>query len=74
MKGGKMGKYTVEQARKLSNLSIRETAKLLGLSQNAYFKKEKGLSRFYYDEAIKFSSITNIPLDNIFFTSNVTQK
>ena len=67
-----MEKYTVRQARILANISIREMAKLLGVSQNTYFKKEKGLSRFYYDEAVKFSSLVNVPIDNIFFTSNVT--
>ena len=69
-----MDKFTVEQARKLSSLSVREMAKRIGLSQNAYYKKEKGLSRFYYDEALKFSEIVNIPIDSIFFTQNVTQK
>lgn len=67
-------KYTVKQARLLANISVREMAKRLGMSQNAYFNKEKGLSRFYYDEAEKLSSIVNIPMDNIFFTSNVTHK
>ena len=69
-----MGKYTVEQARRLANISIREMAKLLGVSQNTYYNKEKGLSRFYYDEAVKLSSIVNIPMDDIFFTSTVTEK
>lgn len=69
-----MEKYTVEQARKLSNISIKKMAELLGLSNNTYFRKEKGLSRFYYDEAVKISSIVGIPMDNIFFASSVTQK
>jgi len=66
-----MEKYTVRQARVLANITIKEMAKKMGLSQTAYFKKEKGLSRFYYDEAVKFSSFVNIPMDNIFFTSQV---
>lgn len=69
-----MGKYTVEQARKLANISIRDMAKEMGVSTNTYFNKEKGLSRFYYDEAARFSSIVGIPMDNIFFASHVTQK
>lgn len=67
-----MKEYTVRQARVLANISSKEMAKMLGLSQNAYLKKEKGLSRFYYDEALKFSSFVNIPADNIFFTQKVT--
>ena len=69
-----MGKYTVEQARRLANISIRDMASKLGISQNAYFNKEKGLSRFYYDEAVKLSNIVNIPMDDIFFTQNVAEK
>lgn len=69
-----MEKYTVEQARRLSNISIRNMAKMLGICPNTYYKKEKGLSKFYYDEAVKLSSIVNIPMDNIFFTSQVAEK
>lgn len=69
-----MSKYTVEQARRLANISIRDMASKLGISQNAYFNKEKGLSRFYYDEAVKLSNIVNIPMDDIFFTQNVAEK
>lgn len=67
-----MNNFTVEQARKLAGLSIRKMASLMGLSAGAYLKKEKGLSRFYFDEAIKFSAIVGIPLDNIFFTKSVS--
>lgn len=66
-----MDKYTVAQARRLSNISVREIANRMNLSPNAYYKKEKGLSRFYYDEAIKFSNIVGIPIDKIFFISKV---
>ena len=69
-----MSKYTVEQARRLANISIRDMASKLGISQNDYFNKEKGLSRFYYDEAVKLSNIVNIPMDDIFFTQNVAEK
>ena len=68
-----MEKYTVKQARMLLGISIREMAKKLGMSQNTYMNKENGLSRFYYDEALKFSSIVNIPADNIFFGKSVPQ-
>lgn len=62
-----MDKYTVSQARRLSNISITEMACSLGLSRSAYFNKEKGLSRFYYDEAMRLSSIVRIPADRILF-------
>lgn len=67
-----MEKYTVRQARMLSDISTREMAKKLGVSLNCYLNKEKGLSRFYYDEAIKFSAIVGIPVDSIFFTKSVS--
>lgn len=40
---------------------------LLGMSENAYINKEKGETRFYVDEALKFSNIVGIPFENIVF-------
>ena len=37
-----MEKYTVAQARRLSNISIKDMADRLGLSRSTYFNKEKG--------------------------------
>lgn len=68
-----MDKYTVGQARRLANITVRGMAKELGLSANAYHNKEKGRSRFYFDEAMKFSAVVNIPMDRIFFESSVSQ-
>ena len=68
-----MDKYTVKQARVLSDISIRDMAKRLGLSTTTYMNKEKGLSRFYFDEAVKLSEIVKIPMDSIFFTSSVKE-
>ena len=67
-----MEKFTVEQARKLSGISIRVMASKLGLCATTYNRKEKGLSKFYYDEAVKFSAIVGIPIDSIFFTRDVS--
>lgn len=60
-------KYTVEQARVLSGHSQESMAQKLGLSKNAYIKKEKGYSRFYVDEAINFERISGIPFEKINF-------
>ncbi len=59
--------YTVEQARNLKKISQKEMAKLLGLSENGYINKEKGLSRFYIDEALCFSKCVQIPFSEIIF-------
>ena len=64
-----MEKYTVAQARRLSNISIKDMADRLGLSRSTYFNKEKGLSRFYYDEAVRVSDIVDIPIDRIIYFS-----
>lgn len=60
-------KFTVEQARILSGHSQESMAKALGLSKNAYINKEKGLSRFYVDEAILFEKICGINFSKIKF-------
>lgn len=64
--------YTVEQARTLRKISQKKMAKLLDLSENTYINKEKGLTRFYIDEALKFSEIVELKLCDInFFTHDV---
>lgn len=62
-----MQKYTVEQARGLAKISQRKMSALLNMSENTYINKEKGETRFYVDEALKFSKIVNIPFENILF-------
>ena len=59
--------YSIEQARKLANFSQYKMAQALNLSINGYIKKEKGFSRFYIDEAIKFSAACGIPIEKINF-------
>lgn len=67
--------YTVEQARTLRKISQRKMAELLNINENTYINKEKGLSRFYIDEALKFCDIVNLDLGNInFFTKSVPKK
>lgn len=68
-----MEKYTVEQARRLAGITVRDMAMRMGLSVTAYLNKEKHVTRFYFDEACMFSELTGIPLDKIFFEQSVTQ-
>lgn len=65
--GDEVEKYTVEQARTLAKISQKRMAILLDISENSYINKEKGITRFYVDEALKFSNIVKIPFANIIF-------
>ena len=62
-----MEKFTPEQARKLAGLSQSLIAKKLNISENTYVKKEKGVSRFYIDEAYLLSEIVGINIEKIIF-------
>lgn len=68
MRGG-MDKmvYSVEQARGLKKISQEKMAELLKMSKNGYINKEKGNTRFYIDEAIRFCKIVEMSLDDINF-------
>lgn len=71
-KVNKMDRYTPAQARRLRKISQAKMASLLGMSENTYINKEKGDTKFYIDEACKFSNIVEIPLENlIFFNEDV---
>lgn len=60
-----MNEFTPRQARHLNGLSVQKVADELGISSVTYFNKEKGNTRFYVDEAIKFAKIVGIPFENI---------
>lgn len=62
-----MDKYTPEQARKLRGLTQKKMAAEMGLTESTYINKEKGETKFYIDEACKFSEIVKIPLELISF-------
>ena len=62
-----MDKYTPEQARRLRGISQAKMASLLGMSENTYINKEKAETKFYIDEACKFSEVVDIPLEKISF-------
>lgn len=65
-----MDQYTVEQARRLAKISQKKMAQYLNISENTYINKEKGETKFYVDEALKFAERVNIPFDKIKFTRN----
>lgn len=67
-------RYTPEQARKLAGLSQREMANHLGISENAYIQKEKGIVRYYVDEACKFCEVVQIPIQKIIFLNKMCRK
>ena len=60
--------YTVEQARRLRKISAEEMATKLGMSRATYSLKEKGKRRFFYDEAVKFAVVVDMPLGDIIFS------
>ena len=39
----------------------------MGMSENTYINKEKGITKFFIDEACKFCDIVGIPLEKIIF-------
>lgn len=58
-------KFTVRQLRLLSGLSIKDTAKMLGINQLTYSNKESGVTRFYIDEAQKLAEIFEKDINDI---------
>lgn len=62
-----LDRYTPEQARRLKGISQAKMASLMGISENTYINKEKGDTKFYIDEACKFSDLVGIPLEKIIF-------
>ena len=57
--------FTPQQARKYSGIYETHIAKKLGISMATYINKEKGKTRFYVDEAIRFAEIVGVPFENI---------
>ena len=69
-----MERLTPKQARLLAGLTQEEMAKELDIYINTYINKEKGTTRFYVDEALKFCQVVNQPIEKIiFFTNNVCE-
>lgn len=54
-------------------LKQEEVAKLLGISETTYNRKENGVNQFTIAEAIKLGEIFCVNPGEIFFTQNVTK-
>lgn len=54
---------TVRQVRLMNERTQEEFAKLLNLSTQAYINKEKGDTRFYFDEIVIIADEFNVDLD-----------
>lgn len=58
---------TPKEARTYRGISAENMAKRLGLSKNAYLSKEKGITKFYVDEALNFCEQVSMPFSAIIF-------
>lgn len=54
--------------------SIDDMARMLGISTNCYFRKEKGKTDFYLCEVRKILDLFNVEFNEIFFTPIVNEK
>lgn len=60
-------KLTLKEARLKKGLSQEEVSLLLGFTPKTYIQYEKYRRVFRIDDAIKFSEITEVPIDNLIF-------
>lgn len=51
--------------------SIEDMARILGISADCYFRKEKGKTDFYLCEVRKILDLFNVEFSDIFFTPDV---
>lgn len=63
----KIEKMTIKQARVLAGLTQVEMAKKLGVSTVTYLSYEKRRNEMRVNTAIKFSTIVNVPVENLIF-------
>jgi DNA-binding XRE family transcriptional regulator len=66
MKSIEINKLTLEQLRKINNLSQTEMAKKLELSLQGYTKKEKHQRKFSADELYEMSKMFEVPLEDMY--------
>lgn len=66
-------KYTLEQARLLSDLTQVEMAKRMGMTEKTYIQYEKYRRIFRMDQGYKFSQNVNVPFDSIIFFAGQLQ-
>ena len=69
----KYASFNIAAARAKANLTQRQMAKELGMSESSYIRHEKGQTFFRVDKAIKFAEVCRVPFDQIiFFAGNYT--
>lgn len=66
-------KYTIEQARLLSELTQNEMAKLMGMTTKTYIQYEKYRRVFRMDQGYKFAQNVKVPFDSIIFFAGQLQ-
>lgn len=66
-------KYTIEQARLLSDLTQAEMAKLMGMSEKTYIQYEKYRRILRMDQGYKFANNVKVPFDSIIFFAGQLQ-
>ena len=65
----------LRELRNRKDVSAKEMAETLNLkTEAAYYKKESGLIRFSLDEARIVSEKLGIPIEELFFDSEVSKK
>ncbi len=65
--------FILKALRIRNQLKQQEVAKLLGISETTYNRKENGINEFTINEAIKLGEIFSIYPGEIFFTDSVTK-
>lgn len=65
-------KFDLKSARVRANLTQREMARKMGMSQTSYLRYEKGELVLRVDQAWNFSKIVGITFDQIIFLSQTT--
>lgn len=70
-KGAEKMKFTIKQARQYSGKTQKEMARALGIALPTYRDYEHGKYFMRMDRAEKFSQIVKIPIESIFFTSEL---
>lgn len=65
--------FTIKQARNLAGLTQSQVAKNLGIDRSTYIKIEHDVSRATVGQINKISSITGIPVSQIFLDERSTK-
>lgn len=67
-------KFTIEQARVISNNDQEQMAMKLGMTPKTYIQYEKYRRVFRMDTAFKFVELTGINMSNVIFFEDQLQK